>query len=173
MNEAVRIAFVVAAAANGVIGRDGQLPWRLPSDLKRFRALTLGKPIIMGRKTYELIGKPLDGRDNIVLSRQPGFNPPGVAVVARIEDAIQLGRRLAARQGVDEVAIIGGAEVFGAALPLADRIYLTLVKGTPVGETRLPQFDPETWQETARAAMAKGPRDQYCADFIVLDRKKS
>ena len=173
MNEAVRIAFVVAAAANGVIGRDGQLPWRLPSDLKRFRALTLGKPIIMGRKTYESIGKPLDGRDNIVLSRQPGFNPPGVAVVARIEDAIQLGRRLAARQGVDEVAIIGGAEVFGAALPLADRIYLTLVKGTPVGETRLPQFDPETWQETAREAMAKGPRDQYCADFIVLDRKKS
>lgn len=173
MNEAVRIAFVVAAAANGVIGRDGQLPWRLPSDLKRFRALTLGKPIIMGRKTYKSIGKPLDGRDNIVLSRQPGFNPPGVAVVARIEDAIQLGRRLAARQGVDEVAIIGGAEVFGAALPLADRIYLTLVKGTPVGETRLPQFDPETWQETARAAMAKGPRDQYCADFIVLDRKKS
>lgn len=173
MNEAVRIAFVVAAAANGVIGRDGQLPWRLPSDLKRFRALTLGKPIIMGRKTYESIAKPLDGRDNIVLSRQPGFNPPGVAVVARIEDAIQLGRRLAAQQGVDEVAIIGGAEVFGAALPLADRIYLTLVKGTPVGETRLAQFDPETWQETAREVMAKGPRDQYCADFIVLDRKKS
>jgi dihydrofolate reductase len=173
VNEAVRIAFVVAAAANGVIGRDGQLPWRLPSDLKRFRALTLGKPIIMGRKTYESIGKPLDGRDNIVLSRQPGFNPPGVTVVARIEDAIQLGRRLAAQQGVDEVAIIGGAEVFGAALPLADRIYLTLVKGTPDGETRLAQFDPETWQETAREVMAKGPRDQYCADFIVLDRKKS
>ena len=95
----MRIAFVVAAAANGVIGRDGQLPWRLPSDLKRFRALTLGKPIIMGRKTYKSIGKPLDGRDNIVLSRQPGFNPPGVAVVARIEDAIQLGRRLAAPRG--------------------------------------------------------------------------
>jgi dihydrofolate reductase len=173
VSEAVRIVFVVAAAANGVIGRDGQLPWRLPSDLKRFRALTLGKPVIMGRKTYESIGKPLDGRDNIILSRQPAFSPPGVAVVAKIEDAIQLGRRLAAQRGVDEMAIIGGAEVFRAALPLTDRVYLTLVKGTPVGETRLPKFDPETWQETAREAMAKGPRDQYCADFIVLDRKKS
>jgi dihydrofolate reductase len=173
VSDGVRIAFVVAAASNGVIGRDGQLPWRLPSDLKRFRALTLGKPVIMGRKTFESIGKPLDARDNIVLSRRPAFNPAGVIVVAAIEDAIQLGRRLAAQKGVHEVAIIGGAEVFSAALPLTDRIYLTSVKGTPAGETRLPKLDPETWQETAREAMPKGPRDQYCADFIVLDRKKS
>jgi dihydrofolate reductase len=173
VSAAVRIAFVVAAATNGVIGRDGALPWRLPSDLKRFRALTLGKPVIMGRKTYLSIGKPLDGRDNIVLSRQPAFRPPGVAVVAEIGEAVQLGRRLAAQKGVDEVAIIGGAEVFRAALPLTDRIYLTSVKATPPGETWLPQFDPQTWQEVAREAMPKGPRDQYCADFIVLERKKS
>ena len=173
MSAAVRIAFVVAAAANGVIGRDGDLPWRLPSDLKRFRALTLGKPVIMGRKTYQSIGKPLDGRDNIVLSRQPDFRPPGVTVVAEIGEAVQLGRRLAAQRGVDEVAIIGGAEVFRAALALTQRIYLTSVKASPPGETRLPQFDPETWQETAREPMPKGPRDQYCADFIVLERKKS
>jgi len=173
MSGAVRIACVVAAAANGVIGRDGQLPWRLPSDLKRFRALTLGKPVIMGRKTFESIGKPLAGRDNIVLSRQPAFKPAGVAVVAEIEEAIRWGQRLAAKTGVDEVAIIGGAEIFSVALPLTDRIYLTSVKGIVAGETRLPRLDPETWQETAREAMPKGPHDQYCADFIVLDRKKS
>ena len=100
MSDKVAIAFVVAAAQNGVIGRDGQLPWRLPSDLKRFRQLTLGKPVIMGRKTYQSIGKPLDGRDNIVLSRQSDFRASGVAVVGEIGQAIQLGRRLAAARGV-------------------------------------------------------------------------
>jgi dihydrofolate reductase len=173
VRQAVRIVFVVAAASNGVIGQDGQLPWRLPSDLKRFRALTLGKPVIMGRKTYESIGKPLAGRDNIVLSRQPAFHAAGVTVVTDIDAAIDLGRRLAADHGVDEVAVIGGAEVFRAALPQTDRIYLTLVEAAPAGETRLAPFDPETWQETARAPMAKGPGDQYGADFIVLERKKS
>jgi dihydrofolate reductase len=168
-----RLAFVVAVAENGVIGRDGQLPWRLPSDLKRFRALTLGKPVIMGRKTYASIGKPLGGRDNIVLSRQPNFQAPGITVVASIEEAIELGRRLAAQRGVEEVSIIGGAEVFRATLPQADRIYLTLVKAAPEGETRLLSLPPETWQETAREAMLGGPADQYSADFIVLDRKKS
>ena len=173
MSDKVAIAFVVAAAQNGVIGRDGQLPWRLPSDLKRFRQLTLGKPVIMGRKTYQSIGKPLDGRDNIVLSRQSDFRASGVAVVGEIGQAIQLGRRLAAARGVHEVAIIGGAEVFRAALAEADRIYLTCVHGAPEGETRLPALDPEAWQETAREPMPKGANDQYPADFIVLDRKKS
>lgn len=174
MSQAVRIVFVVAAASNGVIGQDGQLPWRLPTDLKRFRTLTLGKPVIMGRKTYESIGKPLAGRDNIVLSRQPAFHAAaGVTVVGDIDAAIDLGRRLAAQHGVEEVAIIGGAEVFRAALPQTDRIYLTLVKATPAGETRLAPLDPQTWRETARAPMAKGPGDQYGADFIVLERNKS
>jgi len=168
-----RLAFVVAVAENGVIGRDGQLPWRLPSDLKHFRACTLGKPVIMGRKTFTSIGKPLAGRDNIVLSRQPGFHPPGVTVLARLADAIELGRRLAAERGVEEVTIIGGAEIFRAALPLADRIYLTLVKAAVEGETRIGNFPRECWQETAREAMPRGPGDQYAADFIVLDRKKS
>jgi dihydrofolate reductase len=168
-----RLAFVVAVAENGVIGREGHLPWRLPSDLKRFRALTLGKPVIMGRKTYASIGKPLPGRDNIVLSRQPGFQAPGITVVASIEAAIDLGRRLAAQNGVEEVSIIGGAEIFRATLPLADRIYLTLVKAAPEGETRLLSLPAQTWQETAREPMLAGPADQYAADFIVLERKKS
>ena len=172
MTAQARLAFVVAVAENGVIGREGHLPWRLPSDLKRFRALTLGKPVIMGRKTYASIGKPLAGRDNIVVSRQPNFQAPGITVVASIEEAIDLGRRLAARKGVEEVSIIGGAEIFHATLPLADRIYLTLVKAAPEGETRL-SLPAENWRETAREPMRAGPADQYAADFIVLERKKS
>ena len=173
MNDRVRIVFVVAAGSNGVIGRDGALPWQLPSDLKRFRALTLGKPVIMGRKTFESIGKPLDGRDNIVLSRRPGFAAPGAHIVRDIAAAIALGRRLALARGTDEVAVIGGAEVFAATLTVTDRIYLTRVDAAPDGETRLPALAPEVWRETARAPMPRGPRDQYAADFIVLERNKS
>jgi dihydrofolate reductase len=166
----MRVAFVVAVAENGVIGRHGQLPWRLPSDLRRFRALTLDKPVIMGRKTFESIGKPLDRRDTIVLTRRRDFSPPGVHVVATIEAALALARLLAAGRGADEVAVIGGAEVFAAALPHADRVYLTQVHGTPDGDIRLPAFDPATWRETAREPMQQGPGDQFPADFIVLER---
>ena len=166
----MKITFVVAVAENGVIGRGGQLPWRLSSDLKQFRKLTMGRPIIMGRKTYESIGKPLDGRDSIVVSRRSGFKPAGVHVVADIDQAIALGRKLAAARGADEVAIIGGAEIFAAALPQADRIYLTLVHGTPAGDVTLPPFDPSVWQQVAREPMQQGPNDQFSADFVVLDR---
>jgi dihydrofolate reductase len=167
----VRIAFVVAAAENGIIGRNGQLPWRLPSDLKRFRKLTLGKPMIMGRKTYESIGKPLDGRDNIVVTRQTGFSPPGVRVVSSVEQAFALGRELAAGRGVDEVMVIGGAEVYRMALPRAERLYLTLVHAEPEGDARFRGPDPQQWRETAREPMPQGPNDQFSAEFIVLDRQ--
>ena len=170
---AVRIAFVVAVAENGVIGRDGQLPWRLPSDLKRFRKLTLGKPIIMGRKTYESIGKPLDGRDNIVVTRTAGLPSAWRARRrARSRTPSHSAGELAAERGVDEVTIIGGAEIFRAALADADRIYLTLVHGAPDGRHPLRQCPiPRTWRETAREPMPQGPSDQYPADFIVLDRQ--
>ena len=171
MTGPARIAFVVAVAENGVIGRNGQLPWRLPSDLKRFRKLTLGKPVVMGRKTYESIGKPLDGRDNIVLTRQASFAVPGVHAVATLEEALSVGRALAAGRGCDEVAVIGGADIFGAALPQAGRIYLTLVHGSPAGDVRLPPFDPAVWRETAREPMQRTAKDEFAADFIVLDRK--
>src|SRR4029453_17637548 len=137
------VAFVVAMAENGVIGREGQLPWRMPSHLKRFRLLTLGKPVVMGRKTYESIGKPLDGRDNIVITRQPDFKRPGIHVVATIADALALSKELAAERGTDEIAVIGGAEVFRAALPFTDRVYLTLVHGNPPGDVILSPFDPK------------------------------
>jgi dihydrofolate reductase len=167
-----RVCFVVAAAENGVIGRDGQLPWRLPTDLKQFRALTLGKPVIMGRKTYDSIGKPLGGRDNIVLTRHADFSPPGVHVCGSIEAAIKLARTLAAASGVHEIMVIGGAQVFAAALAFADRIYLTLVHGAPAGDTLLERPDPAAWHETDRQSMQRGANDQFPADFIVLDRKQ-
>ncbi|NJO35982.1 MAG: dihydrofolate reductase [Rhodospirillales bacterium] len=143
----------------------------MPTDLKRFRQLTLGKPVIMGRKTYESIGKPLDGRDNIVITRRKDFAPLGVHVVGNVADAVAKGRELAIGRGADEVAIIGGAEVFRAALPLAQRVYLTLVRGQPEGDIVLDAFDPGSWRETAREPMQQAAGDQYPAEFIVLDRQ--
>jgi dihydrofolate reductase len=172
VTDKVRIAFAVAVAENGVIGAGGDLPWRLPTDLRRFRKTTMGKPIIMGRKTYVSIGKPLDGRDNIVVTRDRSFHAPGVHAVASIEEALALGRKLAVQRGADEVVVIGGAEIFRASLAAADRIYLTLVRGSPPGDTYLATFDPAVWSETAREPMPQAGNDQYPADFIVLDRQR-
>jgi len=165
------VAFVVAMAENGVIGRNGQLPWRMPSDLKQFRKLTLRKPVVMGRKTFEPIRKPLGRRNNIVITRQKDFAPPGVRVADTIAGAVALGRTLASRRGVNEVAIIGGAEVFRAALPLTQRVYLTLVHGRPEGDIVLDQSDPAVRREASREPMQQTARDQFSADFIVLDRQ--
>jgi dihydrofolate reductase len=170
VTEPVRVVFVVAAAENGVIGRNGRLPWRMPTDLKQFRKLTLGKPIIMGRKTYDSLGKPLDGRDNIVLTRRPGTFPAGVHVARSAQEAMALARRLAAARQVDEVAVIGGAEIFLATLPFTDRIYLTRVHAHPDGDVTF-KIDWSQWAETARTPMPKGEKDQHTADFIVLQRK--
>jgi dihydrofolate reductase len=168
-----RVAFVVAVAENGVIGRGAELPWRLPSDLKRFRQLTLGKPIIMGRKTYQAIGRPLDGRDSIVLSgRREGY-PAGVHLAASIEEALALAARLAEARGAEEIAVIGGAEVFDAALPFAERIYLTLVHANPAGDRMLSPFCPDTWREVAREAMRRSSEDEFAADFMVLERRRA
>ena len=144
-------------AENGVIGRDGQLPWRLPSDLKRFRKLTMGKPMVMGRKTYESIGKPLDGRDNIVVTRQPDFHPPGVHRAASIEDALALGRELAPGRGADEVMVIGGAEIFRLRARL--RPTASTSPGctpAPAGDVCFAALDPGIWRETAREPMPQG-----------------
>lgn len=167
----MNIVLVAAVADNSVIGAKGGMPWRLKSDLAHFRALTIGKPVIMGRKTYESIGKPLDQRDNIVISRQAGYAGPGVHVVVSIPEAIALARRLAAGRGVEEIAVIGGADIFRAMLSMADRIYLTRVHGAPAGDVALEPFDATEWKEVAREPMAKTSGDQFTADFIVLDRQ--
>jgi dihydrofolate reductase len=162
---------VVAVAENGVIGRAGGLPWRLPSDLKRFRTLTLGKPMIMGRRTYDSIGKPLDGRDSIVLSAKREGYPAGVHVAGSLKAALALAAGLARARGVDEIAVIGGAEVFCAALPFAERIYLTLVHASPAGDRRLSPFPPDAWREVAREPMRRSSADEFAADFMVLERR--
>lgn len=167
---APRIAFVVAVAENGVIGRDGQLPWQVPSDLKVFRRLTLGKPIVMGRRTFDSIGKPLEGRDNIVVTRDRHFRHAGVIVSGSLEDALQHAVACARARTTDEVLIIGGAEIFRLALPLADRIYLTRIHGTPPGDTYLPPLDPDDWHEVRREPLPVDARDAYRATLIVYDR---
>ena len=165
----LRVAFVVAVADNGVIGRDGKLPWRLSSDLKFFRRITLAKPVIMGRKTFASIGKPLDGRDNIVLTRQPGFAADGIAVAATPDEALALAAAKAKARGAEEIAVIGGGEIYAALLPHADRIYLTRVHAAPAGDATF-AFDAALWREVERADMPRTERDDHAATFITLDR---
>jgi dihydrofolate reductase len=145
----------------------------LSSDLKTFRRLTMGKPIVMGRRTFESIGKPLDGRDNIVITRDASFAPDGVSVTDNIDDAMTLARVLARTSGADEVMVIGGAKIYDATLPLADRIYLTRVHARPDGDRTFEGFDPAEWSETSREALPQGPKDEHAATLLVYDRLKS
>jgi dihydrofolate reductase len=163
---------VVAVAQNRVIGSHGRLPWRLASDLQHFRALTLGKPVIMGRKTFTAMGKPLPGRDNIVITRDRTFAPAGVHSVPDLAAALTLARCLAKKHDAAEIMVIGGGEIYRAALGAADRIYLTRVHARPAGEVSFPPLDPALWQETSRRAMPQGPRDDHAADFLVFDRRR-
>ncbi|MDR3526780.1 MAG: dihydrofolate reductase [Rhizomicrobium sp.] len=141
------ISLVVARAENGVIGAGGSLPWHLPGDLKRFKEITLGKPVIMGRKTWDsLPRKPLSGRSNIVLTRDRSFAAEGAVVVHDLDAALAL----AASENPSEIMVIGGADIFAAALPLASTIHLTEVHGAPAGDVLMPAFPAETWAETAR-----------------------
>jgi dihydrofolate reductase len=157
-------------ARNGVIGRDGTLPWRLSSDLKTFRRLTMGKPLIMGRRTFASLGKPLDGRDNLVVTRAAGFRCEGVEVFADLPPAIARARDLAAARQTDEIMVIGGADIYRQLLDLADRIYWTEVEADPEGDTRFPPFDRSVWQERAREPIPRGPKDDHAAVLITLDR---
>ena len=154
------VSLVVARADNGVIGRDNALPWRIPADLAHFKRLTLGKPVVMGRRTFESIGKPLPGRENIVLTRDPAWRAAGVTVAAGLAAALA---------GRAEVSIIGGAQVYADALPLATQVHLTEVHASPEGDTWLPAFGPE-WRETARDdhAAADG---QPAYSFVTLERR--
>ncbi len=163
-----RIALVVAVARNGVIGREGGLPWHISSDLKRFKAITMGKPMIMGRKTWEsLPKKPLPGRHNIVITRQPGYQAPGASVITSAEEALQL-----ARSGdPEEIAVIGGGEVYRMFLPLADRVYLTEVDIAVEGDTFFPELASSEWCETSRENHARGPNDSAGFHLRVLDRR--
>jgi dihydrofolate reductase len=163
-------SLIVAVGQNGVIGRDGGLPWRMPSDLKTFRRLTMGKPIVMGRKTFQSIGRPLDGRDNIVVTRDPAFAVEGVSVFNDLTEALVLARSLARTNGSDEVMVIGGSDIFQATLPLVQRVYWTQVKGEPAGDVFFPALDPAHWREVSSEPIARGPRDEFDAELRIYER---
>lgn len=146
MTTRLPLCLIAALAENRVIGRDNQLPWHLPADLKHFKAKTLGKPIIMGRKTWDSLGRPLPGRLNLVVSRQAGLQLEGAEVFATVEAAHKRAEAWAREQGVDEVMLIGGAQLYEQALPGADRLYLTRVALQPDGDAWFPAFDEAQWQ---------------------------
>ncbi len=166
----VPIILVVAVAENGVIGRDNQLPWRIKSDLKFFKSVTLNKPVVMGRKTYRSIGKPLPGRTNIVITRQQDFAAPDILVASGIDQALSAARGDALRRGADAIAVIGGTEIFAQTLPLADRLILTLVHANPPGDTYFPPVDPAVWREAERLPQPKGPDDEYGFTIVNYER---
>lgn len=163
----MRLALVVAAAENGVIGRGNELPWHLPDDLQRFKHLTLGKPMVMGRKTYDSIGRPLPGRTSIVVTRQPGLTLPGCIVVHSLDAA------LAAAGDVPEVAVIGGEQLFRHALPRADLIHLTRVHAAVPGDTFLPALEPQHWREHVVAEHPADQRHAYAFSFIEMTRDRA
>ncbi len=159
------ISFVVAVSRNGVIGREGGLPWHISSDLKRFKEITMGKPVIMGRKTWDSLPKrPLPGRRNIVITRQPDVRAEGAEVVASPEEALAL------CAGEAELAVIGGGEVYKLFWPHVDRLYLTEVDLDVEGDTHFPAPDPSEWREVAREVHPKGERDSASFTLRTLDR---
>lgn len=159
-------------AENRVIGCDNRLPWRLPNDLKRFRRLTVGHPVIMGRKTYESIGKPLPGRTNIVVTRTRGYLAPGCAVVDSLEAALKAADEAPHDPPEHrEAFVIGGAELYAQTLPLAQRIYLTLVHAEVEGDTFFPEFDLSGWCEVSREDHGPDEQHAYAYSFITLERR--
>jgi dihydrofolate reductase len=158
------VVLVVAAAAEGVIGRDGKMPWHLPADLAHFKLLTWGKPILMGRKTFESIGKPLPGRTNIVITRDQAWAHAGVTVAHSVDAAF------AAAGAAPEVMVIGGAQVYAECLPRATRVEFTQVHGAIEGDTRFPPLDPKQWREVARHEHAADARNAYALSFISYER---
>jgi dihydrofolate reductase len=160
----MRISIIVAVARNGVIGAGNRLPWRLSGDLKHFKAVTMGKPVIMGRKTHESIGKPLPGRTNIVLTRRRGYVAEGCTVVHNAEEA------LGAAGGAEECMVIGGAAVYRMFLPLAGRLYLTRVEAEAEGEVRFPEYRPEAWKEISKEGFPADDKNEYPYTFIVYER---
>lgn len=167
----IRLSMMVAKASNNVIGRNNKLPWYLPNDLKYFKQVTFGKPVIMGRKTWESLKGPLPGRTNIVITRQPDYQAEGAKVVATVDDAITMAENVAFIEGQEEAVIMGGAEIYVLALPQTERLYLTEVHADVEGDTFFPEYDTSEWQEVGREDFtAEGP-NPYDYSFVVYERK--
>ncbi len=167
---ATALALVAAIAANGVIGRDNALAWRLGTDMRRFKALTVGKPLIMGRRTWDSIGRPLPGRETVVVTRTARFTAPGAVVAHGWAEAMEIAGQSAARMGADSIAVVGGAEIYRLALPEAAVLHLTLVHARPEGDTLFPPYNPAAFRETFREHHPAGPRDEHAFDFVDLRR---
>ena len=161
------IILVAAVADNGVIGQDGHLPWRLKSDMAHFRAVTMGKPVVMGRKTYVSIGAPLKGRTNIVISRDRAFAAPGLLVATNLMAALAAARGDALRRGASAIAVIGGADLYAQCMAFADRLVITQVHLRPSGDTKFPDIDPATWSAAERTEHQAGPGDE--ASFTLVE----
>jgi dihydrofolate reductase len=159
------LALVVAMAQNGVIGRDNGLPWRLPEDLRRFKATTMGKPLLMGRRTFESIGRPLPGRTNLVLTRHRDWRAAGTTAVNSVEEALTVAG------AAPELMVIGGAEVYRLVMPFARRIYMTHVHADVPGDTYFPDFDPTQWADVACEAFPADERNPYGLTFVTLERR--
>lgn len=165
-----RMAILVAVAENDVIGRSNQLPWRLKTDLRRFRTLTWGKPMIMGRRNWDSIGRPLPGRQTIVLTRDEGFEAEGAHVAHDWASAKAMAQEVAAEMSAPEITVVGGAEIYRLALPEADILHLTLVAARPEGDVIMPVFDRKAFRETRRETHPAGPDDDYPFTFVDLAR---
>lgn len=168
----MEIALVLAIARNGVIGRDGQLPWRLPTDMRHFRSVTLGKPVIMGRKTWESIGKPLPGRINIVISRNGNYEAAGADVVGSLEAAIELAEIRGRSLGMPvEMCVLGGGEIYEQALARADRLYVTHVLADCEGDVRFGPIDEKVWRPISREEPPRGEKDSAAIAFVTYERR--
>lgn len=167
-----QIVFVVAVAENGVIGLGNAMPWKLKSDLKRFKAITLGRPVIMGRKTFTSVGRPLPGRTNIVVTRDNAFQAPGIVVATSLDAALDVARGDALRRFATEIMVIGGAEIFAQWLTKADRLEITEVHAAPEGDTFMKPVDVAEWQETARMRHSKADGDTADISYVTYERRR-
>ena len=168
----MEVVFVVAVAENGVIGAGGAIPWRLKSDMQRFKAITLNKPVVMGRKTFESLPKPLPGRTNIVVTRDKAYRAAGAIVTQSVADARAIATGDALRRFATEIAVIGGAEIYAQWMDDADRLEVTEVHARPEGDTRLAAIDPAEWEEVARQRHPAGPDDSADFSYVTYRRRK-
>lgn len=169
----VPVALIAAIGANNVIGAGDSIPWRLPSDFAHFKRTTMGKPLIMGRKTFESIGRPLPGRTNIVVSGRPGYGAEGITVVSSLEAALTEAQAVAARDGAEEVMIGGGGNIYHQAMAVADRLYISHVDASPAGDVLFPAIDEDEWVVVAQPDTSPDPRDSTTYRIHVYERRKS
>ena len=169
----VRISMIAGVAENGVIGSNQAIPWRIPSDFAYFKRITMGKPMVMGRKQFETVGRPLPGRTNIIVTRQQGYQPEGTLVFATIDAALGEARNIAQADGVDEIMIIGGGEIYAQLMGRADRLYISHVDLHPEGDVRFPSIAPEDWVVVDLPEVTPSAKDSATYRVKVYERRKA